>query len=108
MGPGQSPVLGLTSCISLGHMPQQWDLAPPRSCVVRTDQGSERTLLLLPSSVHLPWLRFLPGVWGSTFSGSEIAQRYFTEEGHMSSKFALRPIRASWRSRVTQIKTFDP
>ena len=35
------------------------------------------------------------------FSGFEIAQRCFTEEGDMSSKFELQPILASWRPRVT-------
>lgn len=38
---------------------------------------------------HLHWAHFLPGVWGSSFLGLEIA---FTEEGGMSSKFELQPI----------------
>lgn len=50
MGPGQSPVLVLTSWISLGHTSQQWDLSPPRSCVVRmrTRALSELSYSFLP------------------------------------------------------------
>ena len=50
MGPGQSPVLVLTSWISLGHTSQQWDLSPPRSCVarMRTRALSELSYSFLP------------------------------------------------------------